>query len=76
MGSGQGFTSLDEVTLPGRPVFPLLMTLCARGSELTCEIPDASVRLRATDTTFATGRSGLRIMQTETDVDWLAIYTP
>ena len=75
VGSGQGFTELarDAATVP---TGALDVIVCARGSSIACDVPATGIHLESTDSMFASGAPGLRVMRADALVDSFAVFAP
>jgi hypothetical protein len=76
VGPGTSFTQLDAASVAAPIDGPVLVTLCAIGDQLTCELPELGVALSARDGRYPTGTLGLRTLRSEIRADAISIYGP
>jgi hypothetical protein len=75
IGSGQGFTLIDQGST-GAVSGDLLVTMCADGTTISCEAPSLGLQLSGSDSLYASGQPGLRIMRADLIVDQFTVYQP
>jgi hypothetical protein len=75
IGSGQGWTHLADMAT-GQATATLTVIACAQGAQIACNVPELGLALVATDTMYAQGQPGLRVMLADLAVDDIAVYEP